>query len=192
MTIVNNDLLLKIIKTHTLSDGTEIGIGFAGPEDEQRLVRGFNKLSLQTRLYRFHYGKFRLTEQDKHYLLHIDNYNHLALGAVDLNGSPDIGIGLIRYIRDKDIPSKAECAITVIDEYQNRGIGTLLYNEMLPYARKNKISVLMNYVMKENVPMIKILKKLDYKIVEQLSDHFLIEVNINNKSNFNPVSLSLL
>lgn len=181
MNVMRDDLFLKIIKTKTFPDGTEIGIGLAGPEDEQRLVRGFNMLSLQTKFYRFHYGKNKLTQKDKNYLLNIDNYNHLALGAVDLNGSADIGIGLIRYIRDKNDPSKAEAALTVIDEYQNKGIGTFLLNELLPFARKNNVKILTNYIMKENAPMLKILEKFDCKIKEESGDLYLIELNIQPK-----------
>ena len=172
------DLLLRILNKYELADGTIIGTGFVLPEDEDRLVRGFNKLSLQSKMFRFHCGKNKLSTYEKEYLVNVDNFDHLAIGAVDLNKSYDVGIALIRYIRDKADPAKAEVALTVIDEYQNRGIGTLLYNEMLEYARKNKIKLLVNCVMKENTTMLNILEKFGGKIRDNSDNQLLIEVKL--------------
>lgn len=178
MVELQEDLKLKMVKFLTLQDGTTIAIGLAGPEDKQRLVEGFSKLSLQTRLYRFHCGKNNLSTTEKDYLLNIDNYNHLAIGAVDIDKNQDVGIGMIRYIRNKDDPWKAEVALTVIDEYQNKGIGTLLYNEMLEYARKNRIKLLVNCVMKENTTMLNILKKFGGEIIDSSGNQYRIEIKL--------------
>ena len=130
MTEIKDDLLMKVITTYKLSDSTLIGIGLVGPEDEKRLVSGFKKLSDQTKMYRFYCGKNELSRNEKEYLLNIDNFNHLAIGAVDLVKSHDVGIGLARYIRDKEDPTRAEVTITVIDDYQNKGIGIYLFKEL--------------------------------------------------------------
>ena len=50
MTEIKDDLLMKVFNTYKLSDCTLIGIGFVGPEDEQRLLNGFRKLSQQTKV----------------------------------------------------------------------------------------------------------------------------------------------
>jgi len=175
---MENDLLLKILNKHKLTDGTTIGIGFVGPEDEQRLLSGFRKLSQQTKLYRFHCSKQELSNKEKDYLLKIDNYNHFAIGAVDLGKSHDVGIGLIRYIRCKDDPTRAEVAITVIDEYQNKGIGTYLFKELFIYADKNGVRTLTGYVLKENVKMIRILDKIGLKVKEDCGNQYRIEVKV--------------
>ena len=178
---LQNDLLLRILSKYELADGTIIGTGFVRPEDEERLVRGFNKLSLQSKMFRFHCGKNKLSTYEKEYLVNVDNFDHLAIGAVDLDKSYDVGIALIRYIRDKTDPAKAEVALTVIDEYQNKGIGTLLYNEMLEYARKNKIKLLINCVMKENTIMLNILEKFGGDIKDNSGNQFRIEIKLPEK-----------
>jgi acetyltransferase len=178
---LQDDLKLKMVKFFTLQDGTSIAIGLAGPEDEQRLIKGFNKLSLQTKLYRFHCGKNKLSPNEKNYLLNIDNYNHLAIGAVDVDKDQDVGVGMVRYIRDRFEPWKAEVALTVIDEYQNKGIGTYLYNELIKYACKNKISLLINYVMKENIVVLNVLKQFGSKIKVDCGDHYLVEIALPGK-----------
>jgi acetyltransferase len=174
---MENELLLKILNRYKLTDGTTIGIGFVGPEDEERLLSGFKKLSPQTKLYRFHCSKQELSKNEKNYLLNIDNVNHLGIGAVDLDKSYDVGIGLARYIKEKEDPTRAEAAITVIDDYQNRGIGTYLFKELLVYANKNGIRTLTSYVLKENLKMIRILDKFNYIVKEDLGDQYRIEVN---------------
>ena len=173
-----NDLLHRLLNKYKLDDGTIIGTGFVVPEDADRLVRGYKKLSLKTKMLRFHYGKNDLSTYEKEYLVNVDNYNHLAIGAVDLDKSYDIGIALIRYIRDETDPTKAEVALTVIDEYQNRGIGIHLYNEMLEHAYKNGIKLLVNCVMKENTTMLNILEKIGGEIKDSSGNQYLIEVKL--------------
>jgi acetyltransferase len=173
-----NNLLQRILNSYELADGTIIGIGFVVPEDAERLLRGYNKLSLKTKMFRFHYGKNKLSTYEKEYLVNVDNYNHLAIGAVDLDKSYDVGIALIRYIRDKTDPAKAEVALTVIDEYQSRGIGTHLYNVMLEYACKNGIKLLVNSIIKENTTMLNILEKIGGEIVDSSGIQYRIEVKL--------------
>ncbi|MGB5895718.1 MAG: GNAT family N-acetyltransferase [Ignavibacteriaceae bacterium] len=129
-------------------------------------------------MFRFHYGKNKLSTYEKDYLVNVDNYDHLAIGAVDLNKSYDVGIAVIRYIRDETDPAKVEVALTVIDEYQNRGIGIRLYNEMLEYACKNGIKLLVNCVMKENATMLNILEKYGGEIKDSSGHQYLIEVKL--------------
>jgi len=179
---MENELLQKILSRYKLTDGTTIGIGFVGPEDEKRLLSGFKKLSQQTKLYRFHCSKQELSNKEKDYLLNIDNVNHLAIGAVDLDKSYDVGIGLARYIREKEDPTRAEAAITVIDEYQNKGIGTHLFKELLIHADKNNVKTLISYVLKENLKMIKILDKLGFKVKEDIGNQYRFEVNVVDNS----------
>ena len=104
--VKQNDLLQRILNKYELEDGTLIGTGFVLPEDADRLVRGYNKLSLRTKMLRFHYGKNQLSSCEKEYLVNIDNYNHLALGAVDLSKSYDVGIAVIDTLETKQIPQK--------------------------------------------------------------------------------------
>ncbi|MFC2094361.1 GNAT family N-acetyltransferase [Bacteroidota bacterium] len=176
--VQQSNLLGRILNKYELADGRIIGTGLVLPEDADRLVRGYKKLSLKTKMFRFHYGKNQLSSCEKDYLVNVDNYNHLALGAVDLSKSYDVGIAVIRYIRDETDPTKAEVALTVIDEYQNRGIGIHLYNEMLEHACKNGIKLLVNCVIKENTTMLNILKKFGGEIVDSSGNQYRIEVEL--------------
>src|SRR5690349_1593175 len=58
------------------------------------------------------------------YFTDVDHRDHEALGALDhARGG---GVGIARYIRDREDPHAAEIAVTVIDGWQGRGLGTEL------------------------------------------------------------------
>ena len=69
-------------------------------------------------------------------------------------------------------------AITVIDEYQNKGIGTYLFKELLIYADKNGVRTFASYLLKKNVKMIRILDKFDFIIKEDSGNQYRIEVKV--------------
>ena len=176
--VQQNNLYQRLLNKFQLADGTIIGTAFVVPEDSERLVKGYDKLSLRTKMFRFHYGKNKLSDYEKDYLVNVDNYDHLAIGAVDLNKSHEVGVALIRYIRDKKDPTKAEVALTVIDEYQNKGIGTHLYNELIEHACKNGIKLFVNCVMKENITLLNILEKIGGEIKDSSGNQYIIEVRL--------------
>jgi len=97
-------------------------------------------------------------------LTEIDNINHLALCAYVVSQDSMFGIGVARYIRIEDEPEAAEFALTIIDTYQSRGLGTELLNLLIHSARKNGIRKFIGYMLAENSSMLKILKHLGAQI----------------------------
>lgn len=143
-------------KMFLLRDRHCIRLSLIGPNDRQRLLNGFEKISSRTNISRFHTFKNSFTEAELQYLLVVDNVNHLALGAIDCQ-QPDVGIGLARYVRDEQKPESAEAAIIVIDEYQKKGLGRLLYHGLMHLAQQNGIRYLENSVGKDNRNMLSLL-----------------------------------
>jgi RimJ/RimL family protein N-acetyltransferase len=78
----------------------------------------------------------------------VDHRDHEALGALDLTGR---GVGIARYIRDSEDPGAAEIAITVVDEWQGRGLGSKLLELLADRARAEGIVRLTGTVMVGNV-----------------------------------------
>ena len=58
-------------------------------------------------------------------------------------------------------PHTAEIAIVVVDEYQGRGLGSLLLDLLITIARKNGLDALCGYVLPENRAMIRLLKRVN-------------------------------
>ena len=71
-----------------------------------------------------------LSESQLRYLTEVDHDDHEALIAFD--AATGDGVGVARFVRLEDDPTSAEAAITVIDEWQGRGLGTAL----CPAARR--------------------------------------------------------
>jgi GNAT superfamily N-acetyltransferase len=101
------------------------------------LAEGFARLSAESRQLRFLTSKPRLTPAELRYFTEIDHHDHEALGALDpVDGR---GLGIARYIRHGEDPEGAEVAVTVIDEWQRRGLGTELLNRLVDRARQEGI-----------------------------------------------------
>jgi len=105
---------------YILRDGSWVAIRPVRPEDGPLLTDGFARLSARSRRSRFFTGKVRLSEAEVRYLTNIDHHDHEALCAVSRDGR---GVGVARYIRDRDETASAEVAVTVVDEWQGRGLG---------------------------------------------------------------------
>ncbi|MGM0617058.1 MAG: N-acetyltransferase family protein [Actinomycetota bacterium] len=152
-----------------LRDGTPVLLRQIRPEDRDRLVEGLARLSPSSRYLRFHADVERLTDRQIDYLTRVDHVEHEAIVALDLT-RPDVpGIGVARYIRDAFERHVAEAAVTVADEYQGQGAGTLLLGALSARARRQGIEVFRNYVLASNQPMLEVFDDLG-AIREQETD----------------------
>jgi RimJ/RimL family protein N-acetyltransferase len=114
--------------TAVLEDGTRLLFRLIRPDDKEMLLEGFEQLSERSRYERFFTYLETLSETQLRYLTEVDHENHSAWLAIAMEEERPRGVGVGRWIRMRDEPEVAEVAITVIDEFQRRGIGrTLLY-----------------------------------------------------------------
>ena len=58
------------------------------------------------------------------YLTDVDHRNHEALIAITRRQGEAVGVA--RFVRDPQDPTTAEVAMSVVDEWQNRGVGSML------------------------------------------------------------------
>jgi RimJ/RimL family protein N-acetyltransferase len=142
-----------------LPDGTKILIRPLQREDRSDLVRGFEKLSMGSRRFRFLTPIHKLSEYQLSSLFEVDNLNHVAIGVKDIGRRDKPGIAVARFVRLKEQSPTAEFAITVIDEYQNRGLGTLLLEILMKTARDRGIDVLRGFLLDDNLAMIRLLER---------------------------------
>ncbi len=126
----------------SLRDGTPVLLRSVRPEDKELLLRGFERLSPQSRYLRFLSPKPTLSEEELRYLTEFDGERHFALGAarVDDAGLPVEGLGVARLIRYPHEPSVAEAAIAVVDAVQGQGLGTLLFMRLIAAGAERGIS----------------------------------------------------
>jgi GNAT superfamily N-acetyltransferase len=93
----------------------------------------------------------RLTGAELHYLTEVDHRDHEALVAVDPERG--IGIGVARYVRDRERRESAEIAIAVLETWQGRGVGQALLHRLADRAREEDISRFTALMLGSNRPM---------------------------------------
>lgn len=136
----------------TLADGTHVFIRPISKGDAA-LERAFIKrLSPETRRMRF-LGQLREPSDDLvRALTDIDYQRDMAFVAlIDYKGKPR-EIGVSRYSTSPD-GATCECAVTVSDEWQQKGLGTLLMRHLIDVARSRGIRSMMSLDSAGNLPM---------------------------------------
>ncbi len=155
--LLEHPLRLEEFRT-TLLDGTPIVVRPVRPEDRDIIRAGFNRLSPESRYFRFMTAISELSDAQLDYLTKLDFVDHVAWLAVRAD-HPNEGLGVARYVRTKDDPSTAEAAVTVIDEYQGRGLGTLLLALLATVARAAGVLTFRAYVLQHNARMRRLLEQ---------------------------------
>ena len=138
-----------------LRDGSEVVVDQVHRTDAALLADGFARLSDKSRRLRFLTAKERLTEDELRYFTRVDHHDHEAIGALDPRDGR--GVGLARFIRDPRDPELAEVAVTVVDEWQGRGLGTELLHRIMDRAAEEGIRRVSALVDADNETMIQIL-----------------------------------
>ena len=161
-----------------LRDGSRMWVRPIRPTDRTRIEEGLQLLSPRSRYLRFHSAIQRLSSSQLDYLTKVDHHDHEALIALDpdIEGAP--GIGVARYIRLAEDPTIAEAAVTVLDDYQGRGIGTTLLGKLEPLAWERGIRTFRNYVLAENKAMLEIFAQLDGTFVREEAGVYRVDVPI--------------
>jgi GNAT superfamily N-acetyltransferase len=141
--------------SEALRDGTRIRIRAIRPEDKPLLDTHFHSLSERSVYYRFFGHKRSLEQADLRALTELDFVNHVGLAATIETEGRERFIGVGRYLRSVDAVA-AEVAFAVLDEFQGRGIGTVLLRHLAQIARRQGINKFAAYVMGDNHQMLEV------------------------------------
>lgn len=142
-----------------LRDGSSVRLRRVTPQDAPLLAEGFARLSEESRRLRFLTAKPELSRAELDYLTHVDGRNHEALVAID--PATGDGVGVARWVRDFEDPTRAEVAVTVADEWQGRGMGAALLEQLSERARQEGINTFTALVASDNVNMQRLLDRLE-------------------------------
>ena len=142
-----------------LKDGTPVLIRTLHPDDKEALNYGFSLLSDSSKYNRFMCSLSSLTDSQLDYLTNLDYSSHFALCVHDLRREYPHGAGIARYIKLKDEPATAEIAITILDEYQRKGLGSILFDMLKNTAKNNGINKFVGYAFKDNKATILMFEK---------------------------------
>lgn len=137
----------------SLADGTPLLVRTIRPEDRDYIAEAFRRLSPESRYFRFWTRVRELNARLVDEICNPDQKDHV--GWVVLHPSRDDipGIGGGSFWRLKDDPETAEVSFTVADEYQGRGVATLLLAVLWEHALSLGIRRLVGHVLHQNIAM---------------------------------------
>src|SRR3954452_3013806 len=121
----------------TLRDGTELDIRPVTAADRRLLLSGFARFGERSRQQRFFGVKVALTEAELTFFTEVDHHDHEALGAID--PQTGAGVGIARFIRLEPGAEVAEAAVSVVDDWQARGVGRALLTALVERAHEEGV-----------------------------------------------------
>jgi acyl-CoA hydrolase/GNAT superfamily N-acetyltransferase len=141
------------------------------PDDSDRIKELFYGLSEDSIFFRFLTPLRGLRRQTLQEFYYVDQESDISLVAVvgeDSNAECEKIVGAGRYLLTRST-NQAEFALLVKDEYQNKGIGTFLLNQMMRIAKSKGVNAFIAYVHPKNVPMINFIHRTGKLIESRLS-----------------------
>jgi GNAT superfamily N-acetyltransferase len=143
-----------------LEDGTHVTLRPIFADDRDELRRAFRETSPKTRYLRFLGVVGDLSDAMLDYLTNVDQKDHVAIVATVTSDDlkEERGIGVARFIRVAGEPEVAEAAVTVTDDMQRKGVGTLLVRELGRAAVAHGVRRLRADVLADNATMRAILE----------------------------------
>jgi acetyltransferase len=160
-----------------MKNGEEVVVRPIRPEDEPKMIEFHKELSERS-VYLRYFQPLKLSQRTTHERLtqicFIDYNRDMALVVERKNqaGEPEI-IAVGRLSKLRGIP-EAELAALVRDGAQGMGLGTELYRKLLKIARDEKLDKVHSNMLRENIGMITICRKLGFHLTDGEHDDNLI------------------
>jgi acetyl coenzyme A synthetase (ADP forming)-like protein len=149
-----------------MKGGETIRIRPIAPSDRdvlQAMVRGLSRRSTYFRFFRV---KDELEPAELDRFTQLDYHEDMAFVAI--REGRLIGVG--RYNTTADDPEIAEAAFAVADEWQQKGIGTLLLYRLTAYARTKGISGFRAHLLADNHVMMRVFRASGYGVKRHLDE----------------------
>ena len=152
-------------ETVQLSDGQRVQLRPMRSTDKQLLLEGFERMSPDSRYARFMAPKATLADRELRYLTEVDGIDHFALGAIrrHLVSKPE-GVGSARFVRLSDEPDTAEAAVTVLDDFQGKGLGAILLQRLIEAAWERDVRWFRNELLAENTASRRMMEALSPEV----------------------------
>jgi GNAT superfamily N-acetyltransferase len=125
------------------------------PGDRAELEAGFLRLSAESRYRRFHSTTDQLPPAVWDRMIgSVDQIRHIAIVTM----VEEEGVAIAHVVRDPVHPHTADIGVTVIDEWQGRGVGSVILRQVLALA--GDIEAIETHVLADNRAALRLLEKL--------------------------------
>ena len=158
-----------------LPDGTAILLRPIRPEDAPALESAVDRMTPEDIRMRFFAPMRKLPEAMLARLTQIDYDREMALVAFRKDTRD--GLGVVRLLADPD-GQQGEFAIAVVSDAKGRGLGYLLMQRIISYARGRGIRSIVGDVLRENQPMLELARDLGFDVEPSGSDPAVVRVRL--------------
>ncbi len=153
-----------------LRDGASVTLRPIRPDDAPRLLTFHTRLSNDTIYRRFLSMHLHLSDEEARHLATVNYETTMALVAVSGDAAGEVIHGVARYVAGADNPTEAEAAIVIEDAYQGQGLGTLLLDRLLAYARAHGITAFVAAINAENDHMLHFVSRSGLRVEKRLQE----------------------
>lgn len=159
----------SIRATFLLKDGTEVTFRSIKPTDEPHMRDLIYNLSQETIYYRFMSRQQRFTNRQIQDFVYIDHRRDVAVvGTIpEAHGEQIVSVGTY-YLNENT--NLAEVAFVVRDGWQNKGLGTYMFNHLTKIAKRNGIAGFTAEVLLENERMQNVFNHSGLKVTSRLEE----------------------
>ena len=164
-----------------LPDGTPVLLRPIRPGDGRLLPLGFRRLSAQDRHYRFLGALRDMDETTARRLASVDYDRQIAFIA--LLGRPDepsrrprTGLGIARLVLTSD--RTAEIALVILDRWKRRGLGVILGEKVIAWARSRGVERVDAIMLQENAGMRHLAQHLGFRLWPLEEDNSMLRAEL--------------
>ncbi len=151
------------------------------PTDEQLLKRHFYNLRPEAVHHRFHRMVNALSNATVRDLVNVDYRRHFALVATVQEGKGEEIVATTRFYVD-EARGTAEIAFAVLDEWQNKGLGRVLLEQMIRRARELKVQTFEAYVHSDNAAMLRLFQTSGAPVELKLEENqYLVRLDLSKE-----------
>jgi len=154
---------VELEKYQTLHDGTEILCRPVKPTDEPLLAEMLYSLSERSVQTRYMTHTMTFPHKDIQQLTNIDYQQDIAIVGVVPGVTDEEIVAMAQYFLDPKTQA-AEVAFVVQDEWQQKGMGTLLLDYITQIARQRGVKTFYAKVMPKNKPMLAVFHNSGFRV----------------------------
>ncbi|WP_158601974.1 GNAT family N-acetyltransferase [Pararobbsia silviterrae] len=165
-----------LIDVWSMRNGTKIIARPVLPQDGPMLSDMIERASQASRIHRFHSPINGLTLARQRDMTEVDYQTHLALVLTVATSEGNRIIGEGRYVVD-DTPDRhcATFALSIVDDWQQRGLGTRTMTLLMDAARGAGVRWLHGDVMQDNLAMLKLMRRVGFSCTPNRNRERLID-----------------
>jgi len=138
--------------THPLTADQSVTIRPIQPADDAMEGEFIRNLSVETKHYRFLGGVKELSPAELKRLCDVDGQHSMAFIATVKTEGRETEIGVSRYAEYPGAGA-GELAVTIADAWQHKGLGQLLLNQLIAYAKTHGLKQLYSVELADNTAM---------------------------------------